>query len=191
MKRIGILMIAAMMCACVALPASAESNYALFATYYDGSDTRNTGGLGFKADWLMGESAWGIESRLTYTGNMRVDTWPYEEEFGDVKIQSLPIDLGVNYHFMENQNLWLGAGITYNFLDTNVGSIKDVWGWYASLGYQTGEPGAPWAFFAEGIYRNTEGQVNTSGLGSGGTNLDTFDTSLNGLGLSIGVAYRF
>jgi hypothetical protein len=185
MKRFSCLMVVALMCACVTLPASAESNYALFLQYYDGSDTESSFGGGLKADWLIGESAWGVETRLTYMGDLGVDTAPYEEIVGDLDLMALPVDLGLNYHFMENKNLWLGAGLTYAFLDVNNGSVDDEWGWYGTLGYQTGEPGGNWSFFAEAVYRQIQGDVNT------GFDLDTFDTSLNGLGLGAGIAYRF
>jgi hypothetical protein len=86
---------------------------------------------------------------------------------------------------MENKNLWLGAGVTYAFLDVNNGRMDDAWGWYGSFGYQSGEPGSPWAFFAEAVYREISGNVHN------GLELDTFDVSLNGLGIGAGVAYRF
>jgi hypothetical protein len=187
MKRFSLLMVLALMCACVTLPASAESNYALFLQYYDGSETESSFGGGLKGDWLIGESAWGIEGRLTYMGDLGLDK---SAEYSDYDIMALPVDVGVNYHFMENKNMWLGAGLTYAFLDVNNGDVDDQWGWYASLGYQTGEPGAPWAFFAEAVYRQIQGDVSTSGI-AGGTDLYTYDTSLNGLGLAVGVAYRF
>ena len=190
MKKLGYLMIAAVMCVCATLPASAESNYALFLQYYDGSDTESSFGGGLKADWLIGETPWGLEARLTYMGDLGIDTAPYQDVVGDLDVMALPIDMGLNYHFLENNNMWLGAGITYAFLDVNNGDVDDVWGWYAALGYQTGEPGAPWAFFAEAVYRQIQGNVSTSGI-AGGTDVYTFDTSLNGLGLAVGVAYRF
>ncbi len=187
MKRIGILMIAILMCACVTLPAAAESNYALFLTYYDGSDTESSFGGGLNADWLMGESPWGIMARLTYMGDLGFDTGSVPEGYHDYDVMALPVDVGVNYHFMENRNMWFGVGLTYAFLDVNNGRMDDAWGWYADLGYQSGEPGAPWSFWADVMYRVIEGNVEP-GLLSG---LDTFDLSMNGLGLSAGVAYRF
>ncbi len=185
MKKFGFLLVAALMCACVTLPAAAESNYALFLHYYDGSDTESSWGGGISADWLMGESPWGIMARLSYMGDLGFDTSSVPEVFHGYDVMALPVDVGVNYHFMENRNLWLGAGLTYAFLDVNNGRMDDAWGWYADLGYQSGEPGAPWAFWADVMYRVIEGNVEH------GLTLDTFDLSLNGLGLSAGVAYRF
>ena len=185
MKRFSLLMVLALMCACVTLPASAESNYALFLQYYDGSGSESSFGGGLKGDWLIGESPWGIEGRLTYMGDLGFDTAPLEEIYGDLDIRAMPVDLGLNYHFMENNNLWLGAGITYAFLDVNNGRMDDAWGWYGSFGYQSGEPGAPWAFWTEAVYRQISGNVHN------GLNLETYDASLNGLGIAAGVAYRF
>lgn len=189
MKRFSYLMVAALMCACVTMPASAESNYALFLTYYDGSSTESSFGGGLKGDWLIGDTPWGFEARLTYLGDLGIDTAPYQDIVGDLDVMALPVDLGFNYHFMENRNIWLGAGMTYAFLDVNNGDVDDEWGWYATAGYQTGEPGGNWSFFSEVIYRVIEGKVNTSGLFE--TDLDTWDASLNGLGISVGAAYRF
>jgi hypothetical protein len=187
MKRFGFLLIAALMCACVTLPAAAESNYALFLHYYDGSDTESSFGGGLSADWLIKESPWGIMLRATYMGDLGYDTGELGELYGDLDVMALPLDLGVMYHFLENRNIWFGGGLTYAFLDVNNGRMDDEWGWFLDLGYQSGEPGAPWAFWVDATYRYIEGNVEP-GLLSG---LDTYDASLNGLGLSAGVAYRF
>jgi hypothetical protein len=188
MKLYRYLLLIAFITIIAAPPASADWNFAGFASWYDSSDLDASAGGGVKCDWLMGETPWGVELRATYFADMGADVrdWLHESPEGDIDVSAMPMDLGVNYHFLDNENLYLGAGLSYIFLDVNDGDLDNEWGWYAVLGYMSGEPTDGWAFFGEFMYRVVEGTVERNSL-----NPESFDVGIEGYGFNVGVAYRF
>lgn len=96
----------------------------------------------------------------------------------------VPLDLGLNYHFFDNRNLFVGGGISYVFMDSNILQIDDEVGWYLTAGFITGSPGKGVAFYVDGMYRVLTGTLK-------GGDYQAFDVDVDGFGFNAGISIRF
>jgi hypothetical protein len=161
--------------------ASATPSYAgsigVYGSYWDGSDVGSSYGAGVRLgfdmfDWM------GLEFHGTYYAD-------FEEEIDseDFELTALPVDGGLRFNLFGKSkfNLYLGAGVTYYFMDTNLGSVDDEFTYYGEVGIEMG--GDNTKFFAEALWRDLDTTVDDP---SGDE-----DVSFSGVSLNAGLNWTW
>jgi hypothetical protein len=90
----------------------------------------------------------------------------YYPDFGadilgsSVDITALPVDGGLKFNFLPDAkvNLYVGAGVSYYFLDMDEAEIDNQTGWYAEGGLSFGEKN--FRIFAEALWRVMDTSVS-------------------------------
>lgn len=166
--------------------AQAESSIGVFASFWDTD---------------QGDEAWGggakvragiFEARATYYADVSADTNP---KISGLDVSSIPIEVGLAYNFAPEFvfNPYVGAGVSYYFLDTDVGSIDDEFGWYAVVGGEFGMASG-FSVLAELQYRWVEGSVSADAGDFEDTTITVgrnVDLDLSGIAVNLGVAWRY
>ena len=167
MKRIPVVLLGLMLV--TAAPAFAGT-FGFYGSYWDGSDSGSTYGAGARIgfDFLKWME---LEFHGTY----------YTDFEGDIQSQNfeltaLPVDGGLKFKFLPNSkvNLYFGAGLTYYFMDTNLGTLDDEFTYYGEAGLQFG--GKSTKFFVEALWRSLDTTVDDP---SGDTDIDFSGVSAN------------
>ncbi len=168
-----------------ALPAAAlaqgGNSVGAFGSYWNTDQGGDTWGGGVKGRFGM------FELRATYFDDVTRDRGG---ALRAIKIQDVPVDAGVAFNFAPQMpiNPYVGAGVSYHLLDSNIGNIDDEVGWYALLGGEFGMAEGM-SLLAEVTYRDVTGTVKDL---SGGTLIqDRTNVDLSGFGANVGVAWRF
>ena len=99
------------------------------------------------------------------------------------KINATPVDGGLRYNIIPGGRVkpYVGAGLTYCFLDSDVGEIDRNSGWYGGAGLDTGSD--HFRFFAEVMWRQLEAVVR---LGDSETH-----ANFDGVALTLGGKVRW
>lgn len=151
MKRIAIAIVVLLVAA--AAPSFAGS-FGVYGSYWDGSDVGTTAGAGVRIGfdffkWLE------MEFHGTYYTN-------FEEEFesSDFELTALPVDGGLRFNLLPEKkfNIYFGAGVTYYFMDTNLGQVDDEFTYYGDAGIEFG--GEKTKFFIEAVWRDLDTTVD-------------------------------
>lgn len=149
--------------------AQAESSMGVYGSWWDTDDANDAWGVGVKGRIGM------FELRGTWYDKFDVRS--------GVEIESIPIEAGIAWNFAPHLavNPYVGAGVGYHFMDTNLGSVDDEVGWYAVLGGEFGMP-AGFAMIGEVMYRDVDATLE---------NGFREKVDLSGFAVNIGAGWRF
>lgn len=175
------------LCAAAALalaagPATA-GDFSVFGSYWDTSDADEAIGVGAKARFGI------VELRGTYFNDVTTDTSPESRDF---EVRAIPLEAGLSFKFAESERFspYIGGGASYFMLDTNRGEIDDEVGWYGVVGADIGAPNGL-SFMAEAIYRNVEATVTDEEDLTDPDIEDEVAFDLGGIGVNLGLVWRF
>ena len=102
---------------------------------------------------------------------------------GDVDIKATPVDGGLRINLLPSGpvNPYVGAGVTYYFLDPDQGDMDNETGWYAAAGLELG--GDSSRFFVEALWRKLDTSIS---LG-----IFDADAQFDGIAINAGGVWRF
>jgi len=144
----------------IALTASAcwawEPSLGAYGSYWDPKDGKSTWGGGVKLELPVVAPVL-VEVRGTYFDDVFGNRVHNEE----LRLRDIPVEAGlaVDIAPVEKVHLLVGGGASYHYLHSDLGEVKDEWGWYGAASVQvmfTERLG----IFGEGIYRGIEGNVD-------------------------------
>ncbi len=158
------------------------------------------GGLGgmfahWSTDEAGDETGPGVKLELDFNNPWDLEVrWSLFEELERVvgaqvfPIQATPVDVGLAYNFSRaaKANPYLGAGLSYVLLDSDLGEMPDELGYYGVLGVEL-EVHPKLAVFLEALYRQVDARIE-------GNDLQSFvkvDVDLTGPGANFGLLYRW
>ena len=166
MKRIPVVLLVLIFAA--AAPAFAGS-FGVYGSYWDGNDPGSTygGGVRIGFDFLKWME---LEFHGTYYSDFSQDI-----SSQDFSLTALPVDGGLRFNLLPKSkvNVYVGGGVTYYFMDTNLGSLDNEFTYYGEGGL---EFGGKTKFFAEALWRSLDTTVNQS---TGDTDVDFSGISVN------------
>ncbi|MGH9464739.1 MAG: hypothetical protein ACRD0X_03770, partial [Thermoanaerobaculia bacterium] len=176
----------AVTCLAAAGPALA-GEFGLYGSYWDTDALGETAGAGAK--YSIGDAAVRFEMRGSFFPDL-------SEKFGqlvggqdarDFEVEAVVPEAGVAFNFAPQSNvqLYLGGGLSYYFLDTNLFELDDEVGYYGLAGLVAGGAGDGPAFFVEALYRSVEGTVTDNSLE------EKVELDLSGPSANAGVLFRF
>ena len=151
--------------------------FGVFGSYWDSDEADTAAGVGAVVGFNFA-SRITLEFRGTYFEDFTAD------EFATTfDVSVIPIDAGIHFDILPDKtvNPYVGGGVTYYLLDTDLGEIDDEAGYYVEAGLDFG--GENIRFFVEALYRQAEGTVE-----SGGTDADIDFTGITG---NAGVIWRW
>lgn len=184
MKRVFILAIVVLGLGVAAGTANA-TDLGLHGAYWDTKQAARTFGFGAKLRFSF------VELRATYFDDVTTDVEP---ESADFEVKAYPLEGGIVLQFLKNSMVrpYVGGGVGYYLLDTNLGDIDDELGYYVVGGADIGAPSSRVAFSIEGIYRNIEGSVRGELFDPDfDIEEDEVHLDLSGIGANAGVVFRF
>lgn len=138
------------------LPADGVGVYGSYWDPYEGGEI-----WGMGVHLRGGEDLVYYEIRATYFEDISDDVGPVTNDF-----EVIPVDLGLGLQYEISQNLTVygGGGVSYFFLDSEIGSFDDEFGYYFQVGADAAV-NETFSVFAEAIFRRVEGSVE-NGLSS-------------------------
>ena len=170
----------------------------LYGAYWDTADLGASAGAGISFRTDNEGFAW--ELRGTYFPDLTEDfdkIFDSDTDSGfDLEIEAIPLDLGVVVQFFGDTGFrpYVGGGVSYFLLDSNVGNLSDEVGYYGVAGLQLGS-GRTLSFALEAVYRVMEGTLETDvddfGDLFGNDIQDEVDLDLAGIGFHAGVVLQF
>ena len=147
----------------MAVPAQAGT-VGVYGAFWDTDDADSSWGAGVRVgfDFL---SWMELEFHGTYFPDFGADVLG-----SSVDITALPLDGGLKFKFFPDKpvTLYVGAGATYYFMDSNDVEIDDETGYYAEAGLEFGDKTN---LFFEVMWRNMDATID-SGLFSGDASFD-------------------
>lgn len=186
MKKSLLIAAAALALAAGTAGPAAAVDFTAFGSYWDTQDADNALGGGVKLRFGI------VELRGTYFSDVTADTDP--ERF-DFEVQAIPLEAGLAFKFAQNDTFspYVGGGAGYYLLDTNIGEVDDEIGYYAVLGADFGSFGSSgnMAINAEAIYRSMEATVRNEDDLTNPNIDDDVAFNLDGLGVNVGLTWRF
>jgi hypothetical protein len=162
----------------VAVVPSYAGSVGVYGSYWDGSDVGSTSGAGVRVGFDMFK--WmELEFKGTYYSDFSQDI-----ENEDFKLTALPVDGGIRFNFLPKSkfNIYAGAGVTYYFMDTNLGSVNDEFTYYGEAGMEIG--GEKTKFFVEALWRDLNTTVDE-------TSTSSSDVSFSGISANVGVNWKW
>lgn len=149
--------------ALLAIPCGAANaaDFALFGAIMDTDDFDSSVGLGIKVDFPLGGAGWGLEFRGAYYPELGSNLNEFIED-ADVdadafELSATPLDIGITYGLGEMENFFVGAGLSYAFIDADREvAFDDEGGWYLVVGFEGGQEEGGIGFFGEVLYRGME-----------------------------------
>ena len=181
------------------LPASAAmaSGLSLYGSYWNANDLDDVAGAGVKFSIPMGGLV-NLDLRGTYYEPF--DEEALREELDDPfddntdreifpgEISVIPLEAGLSFNLGQGSiRPSVGAGVSYLLLDVDRGEIDDEVGWYGNVAIDFASESSV-GFFAEGLYRSVEGQVNED---RDDLDFDRVDIDLTGFAVNAGVVWRW
>jgi hypothetical protein len=100
-----------------------------------------------------------------------------------VDVKAMPVDGGLRVNFLPGGpiNPFVGAGVTYYFLDTDKGGVDNKAGLYGQAGLEFGGKGP--RFFIEALWRKVDAGISLAAFDR--------DTQFDGLAANAGFAWRW
>ena len=169
----------------VAAGRASATDLGLHGAYWDTDEADQTFGFGAKLRFSF------VELRATYFDDVTADAEP---ESADFEIKAYPLEGGLVIQLLKDSAFrpYIGGGVGYYVLDTNVGEANDEIGYYLVGGADIGAPTSRVAFSIEAIYRNIEGSVRGELFDPDfDIEEDEIDLDLSGIGANAGVVFRF
>lgn len=161
----------------------------VYASNWDPKEGGDVWGVGLH--FRGGEDLLYYEIRATYFEDISEDTGLVTNDF-----EVIPVDvgLGLQYAVTEALNIYGGGGLSYYFLDSQIGSFDDEVGYYYQIGADV-KLNEGFGLFAEAVFRQVEGTVE-----NGLTDLDNLDNleyedsiqiDLDGLAVIVGMMFSW
>ena len=136
-------------------------------------------GLGAKLDVGLGQLVF-LEGRASYYPEFTESI--FDEE---LKISAFPLELGLG---VTVSNFFASAGLTYFFLDPDQGEMDDSAGFYIAGGFKTGQPKGGFGVYGDVMYRVLTSTVK---VGDDEVTISSKDVDLDGIGINLGIVFRF
>ncbi len=169
-------------CCVFAAPAWAGGGFTLFGSYSEVNDDGQALGAGVRL--TLGGERW--------VGDLTWTWYPNAEDILTIAgieddLQIIPTDLGARYLFQTQGSFkpYLGAGITFFYVNLNQGSGENAVGAYGLAGFTLGAHRT--RFFAEILYRYGESDVTYHTV----PNPITGKMDVGGLGVNLGITWAF
>ncbi|MEM7479847.1 MAG: outer membrane beta-barrel protein [Acidobacteriota bacterium] len=180
----------------VSLPAEA-GGISIYGSYWDTEDTGENLGAGIRFGFGLTQAV-DIDLRVTYYEETADDPFDLildgEDPTLDNGIQVVPVEAGLRFNLGRPSGLrpYLGAGVSYYLLETDVGELDDEGGYYGVFGFEIGDESGG-RFFAEAMYRTVEATVefDRDDFPDVEIDEDQFDVDLGGLAVNAGFAFSF
>ena len=169
-------------CCVLATPAWAGGGFTLFGSYSEVNDDGQDFGAGVRVT-LGGEKWVGDLTWTWYPSTEDVETIAGIED----KLQVIPTDVGGRYLFQTDGSFkpYLGAGLTFFWVNLNDGNGDNAFGAYALAGFTLGANRT--RFFAEVLYRFGESDVRYHSVPEDITG----KMDVMGLGINAGITWAF
>jgi len=173
LKKIAIALALAVL---ASIPAQAGS-FGVYGSYWEPDDADSSTGYGARIGFEF-VKVLEFEFRGTHYGDFQSTVTPT-----DVKVEAIPLDGGLRVNFLPTAavNPYIGAGVTYYFLDSEDASIENETGIYGVAGLDFGS--AHTRFFLEAMWRKLDATI---AIGS----FDT-DATLDGFAANTGFNWRW
>ena len=152
-------------------------SFGVFGSYWDSDEADTAAGAGVLLGFNFATRLT-LEFRGTYFDDFEAD------EFATTfDVSVIPIDAGLRIDILQDKvvNPYIGGGVTYYLLDTDLGEIDDEGGYYGLFGLDFGSEHV--RFFVEGMYRHAEGTVEEGGFDA--------DIDFTGVTGNAGVIWRW
>lgn len=164
------------------LPAASSAAISVFASYWDTDELGEGIGIGARLGFSilprvqieLGATYFDQLDRELTLGPLSIDV--------EVDLEVIPLDVGVRLDLGRRGGFYVGGGLSYLLLDSDLGELDDEVGVYGTLGIQFRR-----IVFVEVIYREVEGTFDSTRLGP---QIPTaVDVGLGGFGVNLG--FRF
>lgn len=176
MKKTLLTLTVLALCAVFSPPATAAS-FGAFGSYWDAEDADSTTGIGVKFGFGLSKAV-----ELEFHGTYYND---FEQTIGGTgyRISALPVGGGLRFNLMpeEKFNVALGLGLSYVFMDSNIGEMDDKFMYYGLAGFDVGSDTT--RFLLEVMYRRL-----TSNIDDG---VSVTDIDFDGFSFNTGVLWKF
>ena len=162
--------------ALLVVPAHAGS-FGLYGWYWDSNDADSSKGYGARAGFSFLKHL-ELDFHGTYYPSFTTDV---NGQMVDVKAK--PVDGGLRVNLLPGGpvNPYVGAGVSYFFLDTDQGEIDNKTGIYGQAGLELGGEGSH--FFVEALWRKIDTTITLASFDR--------DTKLDGLAANAGFSWRW
>ena len=187
----------ALLLAFAAAPATASS-FSIFGSYWDTDALGETAGGGIQFGVPLGGQGLQLDFRGTYYPDLteEFDDLVEGDDGPEVEVESIPVDVGLTYHFGRSAvRPYLGGGGTYYLLDIDRGELDDEFGWYGKGGIEFGSGPRGASFFVEAMYRSVEGSLDADPEDFDDIDdvdfTDNVDLDLTGFSASAGIVWHF
>ncbi len=169
-----------LVCAVVAVLCSAPSwagSFGAYGSYWDSDEADKSLGAGARIGFNFVKFL-ELEFHGTHYPDFKTSLL-----LTDVDIKATPVDGGLRVNLLPSApvNPYVGAGVSYYFLDTDKGNIDNKTGWYGEAGLDLGAKNT--RFFAEALWRKLDTSI---GLG-----VFNADTKFDGVAVNSGVVWRW
>ena len=167
----------------LATPAFAGGGYSLFGSY--GSVDNHEFAVGAGMRLTLGGDRW--VGDLTWTWYQNVSGVGTIAGYDD-NLQVIPTELGIRLLMNPKGNVipYLGAGVSFFYVNLNDGKVDNPVGGYAMIGINFGAKRAK--FFVEGLYRYAQADVSYP---IGGDNKLTGTMDVGGFAANAGIVWTF
>ncbi len=158
------------------VPASAGS-FGLYGSHWDTDEADSSLGAGVRVGFNFLKFL-----ELEFHGTHFPD-FNRESLLQDIDLKATPVDGGLRVNFLPSLtvNPYVGAGVSYFFLDSDQGEIDNETGWYAEAGLDFG--GDNGRFFVEGMWRKLDTSISLGVFDA--------DTKFDGIAANVGVVWRW
>ncbi|MGH9749132.1 MAG: outer membrane beta-barrel protein [Candidatus Polarisedimenticolia bacterium] len=162
--------------ALLATPARAGS-FGAYGSHWDTDEADSSLGVGARLGFELVKIL-ELEFRGTQYPDFKTDV-----ALGDVDIKATPVDGGLRVNLLPSGpvNPYVGAGVTYYFLDPDQGDMDDETGWYAAAGLELG--GDSGRFFVEALWRKLDTSISFG--------IFDADAQFDGLAINAGGVWRW
>ncbi len=161
--------------------------FGIHGSYWDTDELGETAGAGAK--YTIGDEALRFELRGSFFPDLSEDFGQLvgSDDGRDFEVEAVVPEAGIAFNFAPDSNVqfYLGGGLSYYFLETNLFELDDEVGYYGMAGLVAGGHGDGPAFFGEVLYRSVEGTVKDEAL------VEDVDLDLSGPAVNLGVLFRF
>ncbi len=165
---------------------AAGSSIQAMGTWWDAGDSGSTYGFGVRGTLGFSE-AFGMDLGWTYFGEGDDITLELPNDDVDINLGGIDanvFELGLRYTLPAE--IYFGGGLSYYDFSHDVSDIDGEWGLYGLVGWSFG--GENLRGFIEGMYRYTEGSIKYDKGFEGSIDRDI---DYDGLGINMGIMYRF
>jgi Outer membrane protein beta-barrel domain len=180
-------------------PAAHAGSFALYGAYWETDELAESAGVGARLGFSVAGDVVRFDLRAGYFPDLTEDFSTLIEDrraTGALEIEAIPLEAGIAVNLGgDGVNPYLGAGVSYFRLDSNLGEISDEVGYYGVAGLEFGRKGGGIGFFVEAIYRSIEGTVEVDPEDFEEIPdievVEDVDLDLSGFGVNAGFVWRW